>query len=308
MSIPPILLWIACVAIGAVIIGFALQPRSELEGFGDLKPKLYQPPVADSNENLDMANQHVTNIKSGRWMNWPPVHAWIQQFNSYVMQIFKYTMTVQQIETKTCPRFTRPFTNSTGDVQCCFGLTINGRCRGTTVCSLSPTDNTSIFMCSTVYQDIMQLHSGFFCTKSMPNFYGGVLYGNIKDLGCSESLTTMDGRAPQNPNAKRCKVYENWKDMTRKADSCWVARQSEYMPCALREGSRPILFFPPKVAGQEMPKLYGCAVNTAGSAIPKICYDRGAIRRYMEALYGGEWEAKMREKGQSIDPSMYCTA
>jgi hypothetical protein len=296
------------VAIGAIIIGFALRQTSELEGFGDLKPKLYQPAVADSNENMDTANQYIGDVKSGRWMDWPPVHAWIQgPFNNFIMQFFKYNMTVEQIETKTCPRFTRSFTNSTGDVQCCFGLTINGKCKGTTVCSLSPTDNTKVYMCSTVYQDIWQLYSGFFCTKSMPNFFGPILNGDFKNIGCSESLTSIDGKKPQDPNAKRCRIYDNWKDMSRKPDSCWVARQSEYMPCAGREGSRPILFFPPKVAGEEMPKLYGCAVNTPGSAVPKICYDRGAITRYMEALYGGEWEAKMKEKGQTIEASMYCT-
>jgi len=61
----------------------------------------------------------------------------------------------------------------------------------------------------------------------MPNYFGPFERGAGMPEGCSVSVSTADGSAPQNPGQPQCKVYSSQQDNRTMSDSCETVKESE---------------------------------------------------------------------------------
>lgn len=243
----PFLIWLLCVGIGAIILGFYLtrsNPFDSMEGF--------------------QAGQDFT------------------------------------LKMTACPPVTTSYKTSAGDTNCCRGEVVNGKCNETDIwCSLSPQVDGKIKTCSQWLTDEWKKMGAQLCPKSMPFYFGSV--SSKENHGCSETRASEDGSKPQMENAKQCKNYLSSSDELGNLDSCFNVKQMESVECPTPDAVKSMVHTG-KEGDKKLPVLFACSYTppNKSSLVPVMCYDEERAKIYMKAKYGGEWEAKLKEKGLKL--------
>ena len=143
---------------------------------------------------------------------------------------------------KTCPATTSTYITSIGDTNCCNGDIVDGRCNGTDICSLSPTNNggNGIMSCSDWIKKEWQTRSTRFCAPSIPYYFGTIARRQGDEEGCSASRCSLDGTAPQDTTKPTCRLYKTSDDEYGKVDSCFNIKARDAMAIPVASATRAI--------------------------------------------------------------------
>lgn len=131
-----------------------------------------------------------------------------------------------------CPLYAPEIQTSRGSTDCCEGDFIDGKCKGRTFCTQSPTHD-GIKSCLEAWRDYFRKQSDKYCTsgpEGLPHYYENVKVKNgIK--GCSASPVHESGAYPQNAGAKFCRVYDSDWENQYKANSCYNEKRRLALVC-----------------------------------------------------------------------------
>ena len=131
-----------------------------------------------------------------------------------------------------CPLYAPEIQTSRGSTDCCEGDFIDGKCKGRTFCTQSPTHD-GIKSCLEAWRDYFRKEGDKYCTsgnEGLPHYYENVKVKNgIK--GCSASPVHESGAYPQNAGAKFCRIYySDWENQY-KANSCFNEKRRLALVC-----------------------------------------------------------------------------
>ena len=182
-----------------------------------------------------------------------------------------------------CPLSAPEIQTSKGSTDCCEGDFIDGRCKGTTFCTQSPTHD-GIKSCLEAWRDYFRKQSDKYCTggpEGLPHYYENVKVRNgIK--GCSASPVHESGAYPQNAGAKFCRVYDSDWDNQRKANSCYNEKRRLALVCPnvpnenyqakIKEGNGEFQYLMCEYSGS----------STGG--IPSFCGEDNTFGRYNDSI------------------------
>jgi hypothetical protein len=230
MTLTPFLIWLVCVGIGAVFVGYLIR-------------------------NFDTLTKPY---KEG-----------------FVVGIPK------------CPANTTEYVDGQGRTMCCDRDLVDGKCPSIK-CSLSAGVG-AIPTCSQIQQMDNDTNATMFCPSSMPNYYNT---GNQQ--GCSSNPVGSSGQI----SGKLCTVYRDALEARQKEDSCTLLKEMEDVKCPTTSSVRSIVS-----SGESgLPMLVACTYVEAKNVIPVTCYTRESAKRWAEVKYKtGDWEAKLKEKGLTLD-------
>lgn len=139
-----------------------------------------------------------------------------------------FSTQASNIRITTCPNKSMAYVTTSGDTNCCDHDVVNKQCNGNIICSLSPNPPNGIQTCSKLYADEWAKRSTRFCPTSMPNYFGAFERAMGKPEGCSVSVSTVDGSAPQNPGQPQCKVYSSQQANRTMSDSCETVKETAF--------------------------------------------------------------------------------
>lgn len=129
-----------------------------------------------------------------------------------------------------CPPNSSIVQTSIGNTDCCTGELVNGKCNGTTTCTLSP-EHDGIPSCSTYWTSYFIKKGNELCPASQPNYYL-----NGTNEGCSASPQLEDGTGPKDKSAPQCIIYKNELDNKTKANSCYIKKKLDSIKCPVISG------------------------------------------------------------------------
>jgi hypothetical protein len=182
-----------------------------------------------------------------------------------------------------CPLYAPEIQTSRGSTDCCEGDFIDGKCKGRTFCTQSPTHD-GIKSCLEAWRDYFRKQGEKHCTagpEGLPHYYENVKVRNgIK--GCSASPVHESGAYPQNAGAKFCRVYDSDWDNQRKANSCYNEKRRLALVCPnvpnenyqakIKEGNGDFQYLMCEYSG----------ATTAG--IPSFCGEDNTFGRYNDSI------------------------
>jgi hypothetical protein len=146
-----------------------------------------------------------------------------------------------QLETPTlnfCPFFAPQIQTAKGYTDCCQGDKIDGKCNGTTFCTLSPMHD-GIPVCIDAWKKYFLEKGQSNCPTTMPFYFEDIkTTGGSK--GCSASPTNTIGSQPENGSMPRCIIYPTEKENREKADSCFVEREKLNVKCPVYQGNKGV--------------------------------------------------------------------
>lgn len=174
-----------------------------------------------------------------------------------------------------CPRFAPQVQTTRGFTDCCQGDFIDGKCSGTTFCTLSPTHD-KIPTCDVAWRKYFADRAKTNCPTTMPYYYEDVKNpSGIK--GCSKSPTNTSGLAPQNTSAPKCRIYTTEKENREKGDSCFVERERLLVKCPALSG---VIGTTQTLQQNNNFQYYTCNYAIPGT-LPKRCFDDRTASQYM---------------------------
>jgi hypothetical protein len=201
-----------------------------------------------------------------------------------------------------CPLNSTSYITASGDTQCCsVSDIVNKQCNGDVLCSLSSSPKSGVDTCSAWLSKEWKKRSTKFCPSAMPNYFGPVESDSVSSKrveGCSSEPIKTDGSAPQNLAGNQCKIYETSEDEYGKTDSCLNLKGLETVSCPTKTAEKSIL-----ESDSGLPALLACSYlpPNNSSPVPVVCYQAERAKLYMKAKLGGEWEAKLKEKGLALN-------
>jgi hypothetical protein len=249
-TLNPFLIWLICVGIGAILIGFLIK-----QGYIEKVIELLH-----SREGFQAADIDLT--------------------------------------LSSCPPDSTSYTTAGGDTECCSGEIVNNKCNGTVKCSLSPKPSGGIVTCSSWMSSEWKSRATKFCPSALPYYYGPLNRKSDSVEGCSDQQSNSKGDAPNSGIAKKCKIYSTSEGEYGKEDSCLNIKGLESVKCPTNESEKSII-----ESDSKLPALFACSYTAPNqsSPVPILCYDPERAKLYMKDKLGGEWQAKLKEKGLSLD-------
>lgn len=183
-----------------------------------------------------------------------------------------------------CPAGSESFINDKGITLCCEGGVENGKCGGTTFCSLSEPVH-SLPTCSQWTEAYLEEKGAKRCPSSLPKYFESV---NKQVRGCTSGNRNKDGTDILDRNQPFCKLYNDKKDDESRVDSCTniILLDKAYCPNHLGGGVsvRSLKSFQ---AFQNNPVLVQCRLENKIS-YPNACYTDETLARYFEHYIPGK--------------------
>lgn len=181
------------------------------------------------------------------------------------------------LQVRFCPSNAPVIQTSTGYTDCCDGELLDGKCKGTVICTQSPSHD-SIPTCPDYWKDYFKKKSASVCPPSITNYYENVKDSNA-DKGCSASSPVADGSAPSDPRAPRCRVYETANDNKTRMDSCHIAKLKEKVRCPVLSDA---ITTEVKVASNGTGYAYLYCFYTSNTGIPSFCGEDKSYIAYLD--------------------------
>lgn len=142
---------------------------------------------------------------------------------------FSANIKTSNINLNFCPSWAPQTQTARGNTDCCEGDLVDGKCNGTTFCTMSP-PHDGVQTCVEAWKKYYAQKSSQHCPTTMPNYFED--QKNRQALtGCSASLIENDGSKPKNGAAARCRVYRTEKENREQKDSCFVEKGKLSVKC-----------------------------------------------------------------------------
>ena len=180
-----------------------------------------------------------------------------------------------------CPTGSVSYITSAGNTNCCEGDLVNNVCNGNDMCSLSQSIPGGLQSCGEWITKEWAIRSKKFCAPSLP-YYFGSLARTPGTEGCSESLSTSDGSAPENTMQPKCRIYGNMTDELANTDSCFNATAKDAIKCPQDNATKSMISY-----GKPTPVILTCNyVPKDGSTngMPTTCMDAPRAVQYIKSL------------------------
>ena len=205
-----------------------------------------------------------------------------------------------------CPAGSVSYINNVGITLCCDGNILNGKCNGSTLCSLSEATSTAP-TCTEWMDAYLEQKGADRCPRSMSNYFESA-DGNM--MGCTSGKRNKDGTGPlksdisdsscgATPNF--CRIYPQKADDEGKLDSCSNIRLLESSVCFKNTGviSNKKLV---ANANETAPATVECTYGDATSNI-YTCSTNSSMERYESAILPkGTTLATWKAGSSSWDP------
>lgn len=253
----------------------------------------------------------------------------------YAKEGFNYRSRAEIRITK-CPQGTTSYITSTGDTHCCEGDIQHGKCKGTTVCSLSPMrEGGKIQTCSNIMTYLWAQRTYDWCPEAM-YFYGTM--GNRRPSGpgidpniwgCSSSKPKLDGTKPDAPAGTTidfCTIYGSNKDnlatVTTAAvaadatgagakpavvESCRNRREIQKMETPTPTASRTMVNT--SSSARKTPALFNASFtpikNVSANPTPVTCTNWPRFKLYLQHVFPSAIPAYESIQGKHV---YWCTA
>jgi hypothetical protein len=189
--------------------------------------------------------------------------------------------TQSNITITTCPTGSASYITSKGNTNCCDGDLVNNVCNGTDLCSLSESVPGGLQSCAEWITKEWVTRSKKFCSPSLP-FYFGTLSRTPGTEGCSSSLSTSDGSAPEDTRQPQCKIYTNMTDELSNTDSCFNATARDTMKCPQDNATKAMISY-----GKSTPVILTCNYipkDGSTNGMPTSCMDAPRAVQYIKSL------------------------
>lgn len=195
-------------------------------------------------------------------------------YNKYYSPTIEHFSTTDNIIVNTCPGSYKQYTASNGDTLCCDGDVDGHKCRGTIVCAVSSTNDSSIESCKIIRNKYLEEQSKKLCPTSMNNYFENVTNKSIK--GCTSGPINETGEAPINPTQEQCKIYDNDADAMKDKNSCYIQKRMDTM------------YSPKTTTGKSIVKIgetfAPIASYTDYTGMPRQCYDKTSLKEYFNGI------------------------
>ena len=196
------------------------------------------------------------------------------------------------LQVRLCPQEAPLVQTAKGYTDCCDGDFLDGKCKGKTVCTQSPSHD-SIPTCPDYWKTYFDKKSIELCPTTLQNYFE-----NIKDKnatkGCSASAPIEDGSTPSDSTATKCIVYNTPEENKTNVNSCYIYKQKEMVKCPALPGATSTLT---QVASSGNKFLFFYCQYTSTMGIPNFCGDDKSYTGYLDRVWSN-W--KTSSSAQSI--------
>lgn len=182
-----------------------------------------------------------------------------------------------------CPKNTNSINTAKGNTDCCSGDLIDGKCNGSTVCTISPAHD-DVPTCLGYWKNYYESKGKALCPSSLPNYFEDI-EDPSKVKGCSASLTSTNGKEPRDAQAKKCILYTNERDNLTKEDSCFLEKEKMEKTCPIVDNQRVSPQF--YIQNNEV-KSYKCTYGVEPDNLPYECFDDSSYTRYVNMFNPSE--------------------
>jgi hypothetical protein len=211
-----------------------------------------------------------------------------------------------------CPKGSNTIITPEGDTVCCDGDSVDNRCNGTTICSLSPTDpDNGLLSCSEWVKREWQARGDRFCPDSMQNYFGIMTRKTGAAEGCSSSPCKEDGSLPIDSTQPTCKIYHTSDDEYANIDSCFNVRAKERMMVPMVGSTRAVIQTNQKTRdGRILPALLQTTYLPANgtSMTPVTCYDWDRFKIFLDAQDSTGQMSRARMVTKDKEYTVFCGA
>lgn len=177
-----------------------------------------------------------------------------------------------------CPIFAPQIQTTKGNTDCCQGEMIDGKCNGTTFCTLSPAHD-GVPNCIDAWKNYFLKKAESSCPSTMPFYFEDVKkVGGIK--GCSSTATNKEGTGPERAIGQKCIIYPTDKENREKADSCYIERQKLLLQCPVFNGIKGVGQI--QKQGNRF-QYYTCNFSLQGG-LPQRCFEDKTVTEYLNRV------------------------
>jgi hypothetical protein len=198
----------------------------------------------------------------------------VEPFQSPMPPLSSSSNIYTNLQIRMCPDSAPVVQTSKGFTDCCEGDFLDGKCRGTTVATLSPSHDG--------IESVIDYWRRSFgekakeCPSTMPFYYEDVQKRGTGQKGCATQQPAIDGQRDAR-SARSCVIYPTMTDNYRRADSCYIEKIRSQLRCP------PTGTLDAKVQQLRRPTR-GIAVFCSGldeNALPYTCYEDESLWRYL---------------------------
>lgn len=186
----------------------------------------------------------------------------------------------ETLEVRFCPLTAPVVQTSKGYTDCCDGDLLDGKCKGSVVCTQSPSHD-SIPTCQEHWRKYFTKKSLDLCPPSIPNYYENVRNPNAV-RGCSVSKPLTDGTGPSNSSLPKCVIYPTPNENQTITDSCHIAKQKDKIRCPVLSDAATTEIKIANANGNKFAFFY--CYYTSNMGIPSFCGDDSTYMGYLDKV------------------------
>lgn len=185
------------------------------------------------------------------------------------------TESFQDYYLTSCPPGYKSFYDKEGDIICCDGDIVAGKCVGNQQCTLNGRGTKDMPNCVQAILDDYKQKAKTQCPSSMSSYFEDI---QTKTKGCTNGNLNDMLNGPKDSNQPKCIIYNNLNENINSKDSCYNLKMLDEASCFGNNCSKQII---QPSAGK--PVLIGIGF-TDNSGIYKMAYTRKSYENYLNAV------------------------
>lgn len=175
-----------------------------------------------------------------------------------------------------CPKFAPEIQTARGSTDCCEGELVDGKCKGKTFCTQSPTHD-GITSCIDAWRGYFEKKSRDMCPQRMPYYYEDVKQVSGAK-GCSQTVVDQTGVNPTNTGAPKCRIYDDANSNQTRGDSCYYEKKREKLQCPYVPSTH--INAKIKSDGNNQFQYLYCEYTNWAGGLPEFCGDDKTFQAY----------------------------
>jgi hypothetical protein len=199
-----------------------------------------------------------------------------------------------------CPPGTQSYQSKNGDTDCCQGEYLDFKCKGSTLCTMSPSHD-GLPPCLEALKTRLRAKAQTTCPTSMPNYYENPSATNSLP-GCTSGPRLPDGTGPKDSTQEKCQVYATDTLNTKKVDSCYNQKRLEAVVCPAFPNLKTS-----KAIGQwneEHPVYFYCQIQNSFGATD-FCVEDASLKSFWDVVWS-PWRNQVDQYSTWLKP-IFCS-
>jgi hypothetical protein len=175
-----------------------------------------------------------------------------------------------------CPSGYKSFYDKTGNIICCDGEVVAGRCIGNKKCTLNGKGKNDMPNCVQAILDDYKQKSKALCPISMSSYFEDL---GKKIKGCTNGNLNDTLNAPQDSKQPQCKIYDSLDKNINTKDSCYNIKLLDEAPCFGNNCNKQLIQPTPN-----KPVLIGIGF-TDNIGMYRMSFTKESAERYLNAVW-----------------------